>query len=209
MKQLIALAAVLVLVVFPASAQEKAVDDPGGAIEFVQQLSDETVAVWSDSRMTEAERYQAFRAIFENATDIRLLAQGMLGRHYRTASTSQRETYMVAMGDYIIAEFDKRMEQIGFKTLEVTGTKPAPGRSGHLWVSTEVSRDNGEPILADWRVRKKNGKYQIVNLRFEGINLMITNRGVFADKVKKEGFDGLITWLQSQNGGSGVRSASS
>ncbi|NVJ97596.1 MAG: ABC transporter substrate-binding protein [Alphaproteobacteria bacterium] len=200
MKRLLTSLSFLLLLALPGQAQDTAVDDTRGAIDFIQRVADETIAVWSDAKMNEAERYQAFRAIFEDATDIELLARGMLGRHYRTASSDQRQAYMAAMGDYIIAEFDKRMAQIGFKTLAVTGTKPASGKHGHVYVKTEVERDQGEPILADWRVRKKDGKFQIVNLEFEGINLMITNRDVFASKVKDEGVDGLITWLKAQSG---------
>lgn len=180
-------------------AQDTAVDDPRGSIEFIENLANETIAVWSDSRLNEEERYAAFRNVFEQGTDIDLIARGMLGRHIRTATADQRRDYMAAMRDYVIAEFDRRMTQIGFEKLAVTGTRPASGRSGHLFVRTEVLRESGAPILADWRVRKKDGIFQIVNLEFEGINLMITNRDVFAAKVKEVGLDGLIEWLKEQS----------
>lgn len=207
MKRLFALVTAVLMLAMPATAQDRAVDDARGAIEFIQHLSAETIAVWSDSNMTEGERYQAFRVIFEEATDIELLARGMLGHHYRKATPAQRSAYMQAMSDYIIGEFDKRMAQIGFKSLEVTGTKPASGKRGHLFVRTEVERDQGQPILADWRVRKKEGRFQIVNLEFEGINLMITNRDVFSSKVKDDGLDGLIDWLKAQNSAGGPATA--
>lgn len=198
MKKLSIFLAIITAISTTAWSQDKAVDDTRGAIEFVEGLASETIAVWSDSKLTEAERTLAFRNIFEHATDINLLARGMLGRHFRTASAEQRTRYMEAMSDYIVAEFDKRMTQIGFRELEVIGTKPASGRNGHVFVRTEVQRDDGAPILADWRIRKKNGEFQIVNLEFEGINLMITNRDVFSAKVKDVGVDGLIDWLKQE-----------
>ncbi len=199
MNKLITLISLLITLSFNTFAQDDAVDDPRGAIAFIETISQETIAAWSDSKLTKAERAAAFRAIFEEATDIDLLARGMLGRHYRTVTSEQRSAYMAAMQDYIVTEFDKRMEQIGFKTLDVIGTKPASGKRGHLFVRTEVKRSEGEPILADWRVRKKNGAFHIVNLEFEGINLMITNRDLFAAKVKSDGIEGLIEWLKSQS----------
>ncbi len=199
MKKIAIYCALLFAAAFPAHAQGTAATDTRGAIEFVETIASETIAAWSDSKLTEEERAIAFRAVFEQATDINLLARGMLGRHFRTASSEQRKLYMAAMSDYIVAEFDKRMTQIGFRQLEVIGTKPASGKNGHVFVKTEVQRDEGQPILADWRIRKKNGKFQIVNLEFEGINLMITNRDVFSAKVKKVGMDGLIDWLKEQS----------
>ena len=211
MKKLFSLFTLLVAVAMPTAAQEtagpRAIDDPRGAIEFIEALASETQAVWSDSKLSAQERSNAFRALFEQATDINLLARGMLGRHYRTITSQQKKAYMAAMSDYIVAEFDKRMAQIGFKELDVVGTKPASGKRGHLFVKTQIMRDEGEPILADWRIRKKNGEFQIVNLEFEGINLMITNRDVFAGRVKKNGVDGLITWLKGQSNPSITASA--
>jgi len=199
MKHLVTIFSLVFFISAPSLSQEDAVDDPRGAIAFIEAISQETIAAWSDSKFTKAERTAAFRAIFEEATDIDLLARGMLGRHYRTVSSEQRQAYMAAMRDYIVSEFDKRMEQVGFKTLEVIGTKPASGKRGHLFVRTEVKREQGEPILADWRVRKSDGKFQIVNLEFEGINLMITNRDLFSSKIKDDGIEGLIEWLKSQS----------
>jgi phospholipid transport system substrate-binding protein len=192
--------AVFALFIFSgfAVAQDRAVDDVQGAIAFIQGLSDETKAIWSDTNLTSAERSSSFRTIFEDATDVELLAKGMLGRHYRTASSDQRKAYMVAMTDYIIFEFDKRMSQIGFRELEVTGTTPASGKRGHLFVRTKVERDEGGPLLADWRVRKKNGAFQIVNLEIEGINLLITNRELFSSRIKEVGLNGLIQELKEQ-----------
>ncbi|UTW54208.1 phospholipid-binding protein MlaC [Kordiimonas sp. SCSIO 12610] len=181
-----------------AQSNDRAVDDVQGAIAFIEGLSDETIAIWSDTNMTAQERSSAFRGIFEDATDIELLAKGMLGRHYRSASSDLRKSYMAAMTNYIIFEFDKRMSQIGFKKLAVTGTTPASGKRGHLFVRTEVDREDGAPLLADWRVRKKNGKFQIVNLEIEGINLLITNRELFSSRIKEVGLEGLIQELENE-----------
>ncbi|MBL4836944.1 MAG: ABC transporter substrate-binding protein [Kordiimonadaceae bacterium] len=198
MKKLLAVIATAFAFSTSVVSQDKALDDPSGAIAFIQAVSDDTVVAWSDSKLTKADRATAFRSIFREATDINLLARGMLGRHYKTISVEERKSYMAAMRDYIVAEFDKRMEQVGFKTLEVYGTRPASGRRGHIFVLTKIKREKGEPILADWRVRKKKGAFQIVNLDFEGINLMITNRDLFSAKIKSGGIDGLIEWLKRQ-----------
>lgn len=179
-----------------ANAQDKAVDDIDGAVDFIETLARSTQDVWSNSQLTKAERLAAFKDVFAEATDITLLGRLMLGRHYRTASTEQRKAYNDVMRLFIISEFDKRMTQIGFKELEVTGTTPAPGKRGHLFVRTRVERNEGDPILADWRVRKQNGKFEIVNLEVEGINLVITNRELFAARVKAVGLDGLISELK-------------
>ena len=179
------------------TAADMAVNDPAGAIAFIETVAADTKTVWSDATLADADRAAAFRQIFEKAADIELLAKGMLGRHYKTASPAQRTGYMDAMTVFIIGEFDKRMQQIGFKDVEILGTTPASGKNGHLFVRTKVDRENGAPILADWRVRKKGGEFRIVNLEVEGINLVITNREQFSARIAEIGLDGLIDELKS------------
>ena len=188
----------LVLPVTSSVAQDRAADDVDGAVAFIEKLAEDTKTVWSDATLTETERQQGFRDLFNTATDVNYLARAMIGRHYRTASTAQRQAYLAAMEDFIIGEFDTRMTQIGFRDLIVTGTVPAPGKRGHLFVRTKVESDTGDPLLADWRVRKKNGVFQIVNLEVEGINLVITNREVFSARISEVGMDGLITELREK-----------
>ncbi len=193
----------VLVTVLPSDARaqatgDRAADDPRGAMEFIEQLAEDTIAVWSDQLMTKEEREEAFRNIFLKAADVRLLSQAMLGRHYRMATPEQRKAYMTVMTEYIVTEFGNRMTQIGFRDVKVTGTTPAPGRRGHLFVKTEVDRDEGGPLLADWRVRKRNGGFQVMNIEVEGINLVITTREYFASRIKElGGLDGLIAELEA------------
>ncbi len=192
------LSAVLMLFwAVPAVAQDSAVDDLPGAIAFIENLSQETIAIWSDERMTGDERSAAIRTLFLESVDIDLLARAMLGRHFRAATRSQQQTYLSVMTDYIIDAFDERMRRMGFEAVAVVGTTPAPGRRGHVFVKTMVERNEGEPIIADWRVKKTGGRFQIVNLEIEGINLLITNREYFTERIKAlGGVDGLIEELR-------------
>lgn len=182
-----------------APAADRAVDDLEGAIAFIEHLSDQTIAVWSDATFSATDRSAAIKDLFLGAVDVRYLSRVMLGRHIRSASRAETEEYLAVMTDYIVGEFNKRMMQIGFKTLNIIGTSPAPGKRGHVFVKTRVIRDEGEPIIAEWRVRKKDGVFQIVNLELEGINLVITNREYFSERIKAlGGLPGLIEELRTQ-----------
>jgi len=180
-------------------SSDRAVDDPDEAMEFIQDLARKTESVWDDTTLTGDERYDQFRHLFEEATDTKIIAVAMLGSHYRRITTAQRKEYTEAITDYIISEFDRRMTQFGYQRLEIVGTTPAPGKRGHLYVRTEVIRDEGDPIVVDWRVRKKKGKLQIINLEVQGINLVVTNRELFRSRIKAVGIDGLIGELREDS----------
>lgn len=204
MKSIALLSMACMLLVHPATAsvqdgENRAVDNPQEAMAFIKDLASRTETVWEDSTLTRGEREFAFKALFEEATNTDLIARAMLGVNYRRITAEQRAEYNAAIADYIITEFDSRMTQFGYKTLEIVGTTPAPGRRGHIVVRTEVTREEGEPITLDWRVRKHEGALQIINLTVEGINLVVTNRELFTNRIGEVGIDGLIGELRDRS----------
>lgn len=195
---------IFILLVQSASAtaqdeSDRAVDNPPEAMAFIKDLATRTETVWEDATLTRGERESAFKALFEEATNTDLIARAMLGVNYRRITAQQRTDYNAAIADYIISEFDSRMTQFGYKTLEIVGTTPAPGKRGHIVVRTEVTREEGEPITLDWRVRKHDGVLQIINLTVEGINLVVTNRELFTNRISEVGIEGLIGELRDRS----------
>ncbi len=193
------LSVVLLSFSIATTAQDLASDDPEGAISFLEGLAEETKTAWSDSTLTEIERDTVFKSIFAKASDLNLIGRAMLGRHYRAINAAQKQAYTTAVEAFIISELDKNMAQIGFKDLNVTGSVAAPGKRGHIYIRTKIDREEGEPIKADWRIRKKAGAFQIVNLEVEGINLIITNREIFSSRIKALGMDDFIIELAGKN----------
>lgn len=196
--------ALLLAVTLPATAiqdgsgQEsgRAVDDQAGAMAFIETLSQKTTNVWSNSDLTKDERDKAFFTLFEEAANIDYLSKYMMGAKYRTIPRPKFAEYTEAVKGYIIAEFDKRMAQIGFQALEVTGVTALPGRRGNVMVNTKVKRADGPDMSVKWRVDKNKGTFKVINMTVEGINMALVNRDYFTERLKKVGIDGLIKELR-------------
>ncbi len=193
--------AVLLIGLFMTSAHaQEAAEDPEGATAFIDTLSNDAVAVWSDSTKTEAERQQEFRDLLYEGFDVDFIAKLVLGRHMRTATPDQLREYQRLFPSYIINSFANRIGDYGNEKLVVLGTAPAGKRD--LFIRSNIVRPKGEPITADWRVRKVNGKFQIVDIKVEGISLAVTQRDEFASIIERRGFNGLLTTLR--DGGTDV-----
>lgn len=189
-----AIAYLIAIAASGAHAQE-ASEDPEGAADFIATLSDNAVAVWSDATKTEAERQEAFRELLYDGFDVNFIAKLVLGRHIRTASPDQLREYQKLFPGYIINSFARRIGDYGNEKLVITGTVPTGKRD--LFVRTQIVRPNGEPILADWRIRKVKDAFQIVDIKVEGISLAVTQRDEFASIIERKGFDGLLETLRS------------
>lgn len=194
-KMMTAVLAVFVIGVFMTGAQaQEAAEDPDGATAFIDTLSNDAVAVWSDSTKTEAERQKEFRDLLHEGFDVNFIAKLVLGRHMRTASSDQLREYQRLFPSYIINSFARRIGDYGNEKLVILGTAPAGKRD--LFVRSHIVRPRGEPITADWRIRKVDDKFQIVDIKVEGISLAVTQRDEFASIIERRGFDGLLKVLR-------------
>lgn len=183
----------------PAAAQSD--DSPAqseayqeGARQFINKLSEDAVQVWRDSTKTETERQQAYRDLLYAGFDVNFISRLVLGRHVRTASREQLETYQELFPPYIINTFASRIGDYGNEKLEILGVVPAGSRD--VFVRTNILRPNAEPIAVDWRVRKVDNEFQIVDIKVEGISMAITQRDEFSSIINRQGFDGLLTHLR-------------
>ncbi|GAB4572548.1 MAG: ABC transporter substrate-binding protein [Rhodothalassiaceae bacterium] len=187
-----ALLGLLFLAVPKADAQTAA--DPDEARAFIEKLSDDAVAVWANMKLTEAEREAEFRRLLHEGFDVDFISKLVLGRHMRTASREQLLTYRELFPAYIVNSFARRLGDYSNEKLEVLDT--APAGSSDVFVRTRIVRPGGEPIAADWRVRKVNDIYRIVDIKVEGISLAVTQRDEFSSIIDRQGFDGLLDVLR-------------
>jgi len=170
--------------------QETAQNDPEGARQFVSQLSQDAINVLNDISMTQDERDSAFRALLKEGFDLSYIGKLVLGRHWRNASRDQRAEYDEIFPEYVLRIYAGRLNERGDEEFQVLDTVPAGKRD--VYVRSEVVRPDGPPVAADWRVRKQDGEFKIVDLKIEGISMVLTQRDEFAARVSQVGIDGLL-----------------
>jgi len=215
--RLIALAALLMAaaawtVTAPAAAAQDlqpageapAAEQPQAAQDFVSVLADHAIEVWKDPTVNAQEREEAFRDLLYDAFAVEFISRLVLGRHSRTASEEQLETYDDLFPEYIIRSFTGRLGDYNDQNIEIMGTAPAGTRD--LFVRSHLVTPNskGDPIQADWRVRNMDGEFKIVDVKIEGVSMAITKREEFSSIIANGGFDGLFEELRT---GSAVETA--
>ena len=183
----------------PVVAQDRAADDIDGAVAFIQDLGDRTIAILNDAASSKADRSDNFHALFQKSTDINTLTRSLLGRHYRKVRKAKLITdYQDAVTKYIISEFEENIQLVGITSLQATTTRVAPGDRGELMVRSIIDVQEGEDITADWRVQKKNGVFTIINLEVLGYNFVVTGRTLFAGRISELGYEGHLAELRKK-----------
>lgn len=181
------------------AAQDRAVDDVDGAIAFVQDLGDKTIEILNDMTSSKQDRSDKFRVLFHEALDINIVTRALLGRHYRKVrSEGLVPAYQDAVTNYIITEFEQNIQLVGILGLTIDDTRPAPGQRGELMVRTTIDVNEGDDVIADWRLQKKNGVFSIINMEVLGYNFIVTGRSLFGDRISALGFEGHIAELNDK-----------
>ncbi|GIX17581.1 MAG: toluene tolerance protein [Rhodothalassiaceae bacterium] len=177
-----------------ARAQESAAQDPEGAKAFITDLADRAMAIWRDPTRTQLEREKGFRDLLFEGFDVDFLAKISLGRFARQMTREQYDEYMRLFPDYVVNKFANRIGEYSNQTIEIGEAVPAGTRD--VFVRTTLVRPGAEPLAADWRVRKTKDGFRIVDVKVEGISMVISQRDEFAALIEKSGIEGLLEELR-------------
>ncbi len=178
----------------PTLAAETTTQDPEGAKAFISDLAERAMAIWRDPTLTQLEREKGFRDLLYEGFDVHFLARISLGRFVRQMTRDQFGEYMRLFPDYIVNKFANRIGEYANQTIRVGEVVPAGRRD--VYVRTTLLRPGAEPLAADWRVRKTKDGFRIVDVKVEGISMVISQRDEFAALIEKSGIDGLLAELR-------------
>jgi phospholipid transport system substrate-binding protein len=173
----------------PAAAQAT---DPAGV--FVQKLADDTINLLK-SQTKGAARDQAFRDLMAKGIDVEFLGKQALARYWRTATEAERQQYLTIFQDYMLRTITSRLARFEQETVKVTGA--AKGPKDDIVVASQVI-GKGEPIQMDWQVRNMAGGLKIIDVKIEGISMLITTREEFGGIVSQKGMSGLLDAMKGK-----------
>lgn len=124
----------------------------------------------------------------------------VLGRHARQATPAQRERFAKAFYNSITHRYAEGLLNYtrgAVKVLPMRG-ELNPRRTV---VRTTVALDNGKSVSIDYAFRQAaDGKWKVYDVIVEGISYITNYRNQVDAAIRKEGLDGLIQHLESQDG---------
>jgi phospholipid transport system substrate-binding protein len=183
----------LLLLTVAVAAPSPSLAQTGEAGAFVQKLADDTVALLQTPGGI--ERDDQFRALMAQGFDVGFLGRQALARNWRTATEEERKAYEDIFDDYMLRTITSRLSRFEQERLKVTGERKDT-RQDILVDSQIIGR--GEPIAMEWRVRPMDGGLRVIDVKIEGISMLITTREEFAGIVQSRGMQGLLDAMKTK-----------
>lgn len=179
----------------PAFAQSA---DPG-ASAFIQKLGTEAINSFANKSQPKPAALAKFKQLLNDGFDVPYIGRWVLGRYWNQASPQQQQEYQRLFEQLIVKTYAERFVEYSGETFKITGSRPE-GESDTT-VTTQIIRPaGGPPVAVDWRVRKRDGGYKIIDVAVEGVSMGVTQRQEFASVIQSNGgtIDGLIQALRQK-----------
>ena len=184
----------VVLVVQPHPLVAEATAQEGA--QFVRSIGDEVIAVLRSD--DPGQRKQKIHDIFTEAFDVDAMAQFTAGNYWRRADERQRQEYVKLFGDYVATLYANKFADYTGQQFKVANERV---NGDNVAVEGVIVQPQKPPVRVDFRLRKVNGAFKIVDVYVEGMSLLITKRDEFMTVLSREGMDGLISRLRTTSQG--------
>ena len=125
------------------------------------------------------------------------MTQLALGKHWGQATPDQRRRLSVEMLELMIRTYANSMFKFRNHPLKLEGEKRLNERSAIVRLS--VKTDSGQKVSVVLRMENRAGEWQVIDVVIDGVSMVITYRGVFAEEISKSGIEGLIESIRTEN----------
>jgi phospholipid transport system substrate-binding protein len=164
-----------------ASRQAVAEQDP--AAQLVQRAADQVIEVAKAN--AGAAREAGIRRVLEAHFDLAYMGRSTLGRYWNQATPEQRERFLKASASAEARAYAERFGQYRGQTLTV-GRINTQG-NGVSIVDSKLNQSDGDPVAIQWEVRNEGQGPRIVDVKTEGVSMIMTRRADFISYIRSHG----------------------
>ncbi len=127
--------------------------------------------------------------------DFRAMSRLVLGKHWREASEDQRNRFAGEFRDLLVRTYATALLKY---TDEKVAYLPFRGSAEEktVVVKTEVKQGGGGPTIPiHYSFYLTDASWKVFDVAIDGVSLVTTYRGTYAEKIRNAGLDGLIAGM--------------
>jgi phospholipid transport system substrate-binding protein len=122
-----------------------------------------------------------------------------VGKSWKKATPEQKQELMSEFRILLVRTYTKAFTSYRDQIVEVKPFKLDPAANEVTIKTAIVKPGSQQPILVDYDMEKMPDGWKVYDLTVEGVSLVTSYRGTFADQIQQIGIDGLIKTLVDKN----------
>ena len=126
------------------------------------------------------------------------ISRKVMGKHSRKATKEQKTQFAEAFRFYMVRFYSKVFAAYSNQTFKYL---PAPEFIGkkRVTIKTQLIQSGSKPVAIDYKMQRSGDSWKIVDLKIEGISMVISNKKQFGNQIGIDGLDTVIAKLQYKN----------
>lgn len=185
---------VLVSLWFTASAAHADPLEPGA---FIDDIAARAIVILEDASLDKAQRLAKLEHLTREAFDLETISKLVLARNWRRFDEKQRAEFQQEFERYLSHRYGSGVDHYDRERIQVVGERVEP--RGDVTVQTRVIGGSADQVEVDYRLRKRDGGWRVIDVIPEGVSLVSNYRSQFNELLARGGPDELIETLRGKN----------
>jgi phospholipid transport system substrate-binding protein len=187
--------AVWIALAAPVTLAAAAGDGPRAVVE---KTASAVIEVLNEKELpTEQKRARIETIVYENV-DFDTLVRLVLARNWRRFDDGQKEDFKREFKRHLSVTYGNNINEYRNESVAVLGDREE--QRGDWTVHTKVVRAaGGQDFLVDYRLRRRDGQWKIIDVVVEGVSLVANFRSQFQSILSSGGPDRLLELLRNKN----------
>ncbi|MGH0036759.1 MAG: MlaC/ttg2D family ABC transporter substrate-binding protein [Myxococcota bacterium] len=180
-----------------AQAAAEADASTAAAQAVVRQTVDDVLAVLANKDWPVDRRVSAIEQIAYERFDFPTISRLVLARNYRKFSPEQREEFVAEFKSHLSRSYGNRVDRYEQEKVDIAGARLEP--RGDVTVLTRIVGGQADGIEMNYRLREREGRWQMIDVVIEGVSLVSSFRSQFKEVVNQGGPELLLERLKDKN----------
>jgi phospholipid transport system substrate-binding protein len=129
--------------------------------------------------------------------DMRRASRAILAEHWESAAPADRDRFVTAFYEYLVASYGDLLLQFKPETLRVLPFDGDPFHSPAR-VHTILTLNDGTEVDVDFVMAERDGDWRVVDIEAEGVSYVRTYRSQFRVDIAADGLGSVIEWLEGK-----------
>lgn len=190
-------AAAAALALLPVLTGGPGAAETSGATALISSTVDDVLGILNDESLSQEDRLSRIQAIAYDRFDFVTMSQLVVARYWRTFTPEQKDEFVREFKVFLSRSYGDRIGQYTNEKVEIAGESPAP--RGDVKVMTRIVGGEFGGAEVEYRVRQKDGRWWVIDVKVEGISLVINYRDQFKSLLSRGGAEKLLERLKEKN----------
>lgn len=172
----------------------RAQEDPKAV---VQANADKIIAVLANDALSKDQKRQQVEDIVVSGVDFTTLSRLVLARNWSRFSPAQQQEFMTEFRRHLSQTYGRRLD--AYRNEKISVVSERTESNGDVTVKSRIVRGgNGADVDLDYRLRKIDGQWKIIDFVIEQVSLVSNFRSQFQDIVASGGPEKLLAVLREK-----------